>query len=693
MPIAQQPQEPLSWLAEDELNELNEEWIDNSSARSNSVSGEGDTGPINMKSTYDSIIIHDNDENATTKLNHGVKKDATPKWKKALQDQNSKKDYSTWNNFFQSPTSQPNSEIQETGSGSGSVIEKRGAVGTGSTTIPSQMEDSGSKSRLKVFQKHDTYTHSRLENLLGVLDIRSPHASIPVRPESAKLLNESVSNQSYHKSVNSDSDLYSSRHHDRTEWNSVDRRDITTQDFMDNANSLMKKLMGGGPELLEASPTGDSNFQTDSYESGGSNFMDNSYQNSDQELGPPIYHDHGVGQRDQGSERHASVIVHPKEPLKPAENKRNIAVIKQEDVKNIIPATIGSMNYDAENRIWRRNGKKQSSVNANNESSVAHNSTQEENDIFQGIDDLSDNIHPPIASLKSQQSRQPSSRHDAPVQNQASKQDQDDDLQQKLLSIKSCLIDTPRAAMVSGVSDKEVSFLLPGRDARPILAAAGITKPFNGDVTHISQIDTSFSHSMTHLVKALTDKYPNQMLWDKLVYIDISNCRFESLAKLNLICPSLKKLNASRNNLSVVQGIPASVTDLDLSNNKLSNLSNFGGLQNIQYLNISSNNMASFTCMSNLIHLRNLTADDCCFTNLNGLNGIDGLMQLSIQGSQLTELDGSQCPSNFLQSINVSNNKIRHVKNLDVLKSLRSLNLGKYYDKPNPTDESIANLI
>lgn len=677
MPIADQVQEPLSWLAEDELNELNEEWIDNSSARSNSVSGEGDTGTINMKSTYDSIIIHENDENATTKLNHGVKKDATAKWKKALQDQNSmnnNKNYSTWNNFFQSPNSQQNSEIEQTGSRSGSVVEKRGTVGTGSTTIPTQIEDTGSKSRLKVFQKHDTYTHSRLENLLGALDLRSPHASLPVRPESAKLLNDSVSNQSQHKSVNSDSDLHSSRYHEHMEWNSVDRRDITTQDFMDNANSLMKKLMGGGLDQLEASPTGDSNFQTDSYESGGSNFMDNSYQNSDQELGPPIYNDHGVGQRDQGSERHASVIVHPKEPLKPAENKRNIAVIKQEDVKNIIPETIGSMNYDAENRIWRRNGKKQSSTNVN-ESSVAHNSTQEENDVFQGIDDLSDNIGPP-SPTNPQQSRQPS-RHNAPVQSQSSKLEPDDSLQQKLLSIKSCLIDTPRAAMVSGVSDKEVSFLLPGREARPILAAVGVAKPFNGDVTHISQIDTSFSHSMTHLVRALTDKYPNQMLWDKLVYIDISNCRFESMAKLNLICPSLKKLNASRNSLSVVQGIPASVTDLDVSNNNLSNLSNFGGLQNLQYLNISSNNMASFTCMSSLLHLRNLTADDCRFTNLNGLNGIEGLMQLSLQGCQLTELDGSQCPSSFLQSINVSNNKIRRVKNLDLLKSLRSLNLGR----------------
>lgn len=677
----EQPHADLSsWLAEDDLNELNEEWIDRSETSRASPNLEIDSGTVNHRNTYDSIIIHNSNDNGTTKLDSDERRKATPKWKRAIQQnpnlRHDNEENSTWNMFFQSPSVRQSKEDQST------AMANQGSTHTNLSNHTAG--DSTSKSRLKVFQKHDTYTNSRLENLLGVLDLSSTRISLPRRPESAQMANESVSNPALHKSVNSDSDLYSSTNHERFDWNSVDRRDITTQDFMDNADSLMKKLMGSVPEPVEepTSPTEESNFPTDSFESMTSNSLDPAYPQFEPANESPIYVGHNGSSHAPGSDRQSSVIVHSKEvTTKLNENKRNIAVIKQEDVKNIIPEKIGSMNYDAENRIWRRNGKSELSQ-AKGGSSMAD--ITDENDVFQGIDDLSEDVA--SADVSEQRSKENESQKKTEVsglkaQNIPSNKDQaqqNDSLQQKLRSIKSCLIDTPRSTTVSGAFDKEVSFLLPGREARPILAAVGITRSHTGDVTQVSQIDSSFSHSLTYLVKAFTDRYPNQMLWDKLYKIDISNSGLESLAKLDSICPQLKTLNASHNNLSVVQGIPLTVTELDVSSNKLSNLSNFGGLANVHYLNISNNAINSFTCLSQLIHLRKLTADGCRMTNLNGLSNIEGLLQLSMQGGQLVELDGQVLQCSLLQTLNLSNNRVQRVKNLENLKSLRSLDIGEY---------------
>lgn len=712
----------LTWLGEDDLDELNEEWIDKPSPRSNDFVYDEETGTVNRKNTYDSIVIHENNDNATTKLNQGVRKENTPKWKKAIQQNpklNSKsEESSTWNNFFESPSLHDNKPIG--GSYPMATGNTQESSRSSRSSIPSTLEmvgsDNTSKSRLKVFQKHDTYTNSRLENLLGVLNLNSAQAPIPTRPESVQLTyTDSVSNSSFHRTVNSDSDLSSLRNQEfrPVEWNSADRRDITTQDFMDNADSLMKKLMVSVPAPPDDISLGDQEIinHTDSFESVRSSSRDPSYELEEDDL--ESLAPNSVQSRDPiASNRHSSVIVHTQtvqngydsskiNPANPNTNKRNnIAVIKPEDVNDIIPTTIGSMNYDLKNQIWRKKGASNSLELGEGSASAAGNVTDEQ-DIFNGIEDLSDrSIH--ILSSRSNNTNQleeeshnskifqnyrPAQRPQEYNTAQSGTQNgadpditgekSEDNLQQKLRSIKSCLIETPRSAHVSGAFDKEVTFILPDLQARSIVARVGMVKPNSGDVTNISQIDSSFSHSMSQLVKAFTDKYPNQLLWDKLESIDISGTLLESLARLNVICPSLKTLNASRNNLSVVQGVPVSVTDFNVSNNKLTNLSNFGGLRNIQYLNISNNNIGSFTCLSHLIHLRELNANGCAISNLKGLSSIDGLLRLSIQENQLTELDGHDFHPPLLQILNVSSNKIQYARNLDLFKSLRSLDIGK----------------
>ena len=600
-----------------------------------------------------------------------------------------------------------------------------------------------SKSRLKVFQKHDTYTNCRLEDLLGSMVKGSGQST--THSTTGFQSHSEPATETDNSEIQDDTDeIYSStqtRH-----WNSADRRDITTQDFMDNAESLMKKLMGSAPGDLEDTDAEEvtgvkeepSQFQTDSYESVDSEAEDytnsqkyqiyeqndylrsdtvntNEYQNS--ELPESLdLEDPASSHLHNGRLGPPAHVSAPKSIM-----RQNIKVIKQEDIKGIIPSIIGSMNYDEQNRKWHHHNE----IHQHNRFDSSMNSranVTDEHDIFHGIDDLSD-TRPGSPSIRSQHSSDPISHsHFTQVQSTTNgnyenhnniinkkffinnniinqyepgilglENEEGLDFQQKLQSIKGCLIETPRSIQFPGTFDKEVSFALPPDHSSterhdkslisPVLlnnvAYSGI-HPLSTDITHISQIDSSFSHSMSHLVEVFTTRYPNQMLWDKLTSVNISNGTLESLARLNTICPFLKTLDASHNNISILQGIPFSVTRLDVSHNSLTNLSNFGGLDNIQYLNVAFNDIETFNCLSHLSHLRELIADGCPVTNLNGLSRIDGLLKLSVKGGQLEVLDGAELKLSLLQTLNLCSNKIRRVDRLEQLVSLRSLDLGKF---------------
>lgn len=830
MSVVQSKGESLQWLADDEMKELNEEWVERgpSSFDFRTYDPE-ESGTVKQKPTFGSVVARNNgidklhDEVTTTKQNMGNNVHQTPEWKRALNhaENNNITNHNggtmAWNSFFKAPTlkgvetsadkltignsksykddnipefnnythenssnqhipavndireiSRPSSyhgkihdsfsknpEIEheshqnagndtgnETGYDTGNDTDHGHDTGNeiyedGDESLPS------SKSRLKVFQKHDTYTNCRLEDLLGTM-VKGTGQSTTHSTTGPKSLSESATGSDISEIIQDDNyEAYSStqtRH-----WSSTDRRDITTQDFMDNAESLMKKLMGSAPSNLDDIDTEEgaeikeeaSQFQTDSYKSIDSDaeeyinhqryqyYEDTDYLRTN-EANPSAYESSEPSEifdpKDLSGKSHSGKLGPPAQVSVPNNVRhQNIKIIKQEDIKGIIPSIIGSMNYDEQNRKWHHQNDIHHQDNFDNSLNSRANMT-DEHDIFHGIDDLSD-TRPVSPSIRSQHSSDPISQtHFSQAQsttngicksynNTANKKfiinnslinhfepsmldlgnEKGLNFQQKLQSIKGCLIETPRSIQFSNTLDKEVSFALPSdhlsaeQHDKPLVSPALLNNVaysgihhISNDVTHISQIDSSFSHSMTQLVEAFTTRYPNQMLWDKLTSVDISNSSLESLTRLNTICPFLKTLDASHNNISVLQGIPFSVTRLDMRVNNLTNLSNFGGLDNIQYLNVAFNEIETFNCLSHLSHLRELTADGCPVTNLNGLSRIDGLLKLSVKGGLLETLDGGELKLSLLQTLNLSSNKIKQVARLEQLISLRSLDLGMF---------------
>lgn len=833
MSVVQSKGESPQWLADDEMKELNEEWVERgpSSFDFRNYDPE-ESGTVKQKPTVNSVVARNNgidklhDEVTTTKQNMGNNLHQTPEWKRALNHAennitNHNSGTMAWNSFFKAPTlkgveasadklaignsksykdynipefnnythenssnqqisavndireisrsSIQHSKIQDDSFSKNPEIEHESDQGAGNDTdnetgydtendtnhnighdTRNEIYEDGdeslpsSKSRLKVFQKHDTYTNCRLEDLLGTM-VKGAEQSNTHSTTGSKSSSESGTESDISEIIQDDNyEAYSStqtRH-----WSSTDRRDITTQDFMDNAESLMKKLMGSVSNNLDDIDTEEgaeikeeaSQFQTDSYKSNDSeaeeytnhqryqNYEDTDYLRTNG-ANPSTYESSETSEifdpKDLSCKSHNGKLGPPVQVSVPNNVKhQNIKIIKQEDIKGIIPSKIGSMNYDEQNRKWHHQNDLHRQDNFDNSLNSRANMT-DEHDIFHGIDDLSD-TRPVSPSIRSQHSSDAISQtHFSQAQSTTNgicksynntpnkkfiinnnlinnfepsvldlENEKGLDFQQKLQSIKGCIIETPRSIQFPNTLDKEVSFALPSDHVSTEQNDKSLVSPallnnvaysgvhhISNDVTHISQIDSSFGHSMTQLVEAFTTRYPNQMLWDKLTSVDISNSSLESLARLNTICPFVKTLDASHNNISVLQGIPFSVTRLDMRVNNLSNLSNFGGLDNIQYLNIAFNEIETFNCLSHLSHLRELTADGCPVTNLNGLSRIDGLLKLSVKGGLLETLDGGELKLSLLQTLNLSSNKIKQVSRLEQLISLRSLNLGMFF--------------
>jgi len=60
---------------------------------------------------------------------------------------------------------------------------------------------------------------------------------------------------------------------------------------------------------------------------------------------------------------------------------------------------------------------------------------------------------------------------------------------------------------------------------------------------------------------------------------------------------------------------------------------------NLQYLDVSGNDIDSLEGFCDLMHLRELKADDNAIWRLDDIFGLDGLLKLSLKANKLREVD------------------------------------------------------
>ncbi|GMF62680.1 unnamed protein product [[Candida] boidinii] len=129
------------------------------------------------------------------------------------------------------------------------------------------------------------------------------------------------------------------------------------------------------------------------------------------------------------------------------------------------------------------------------------------------------------------------------------------------------------------------------------------------------------------------------------------------------MAPNVRNINASKNNIEYVEGVPQRVQILQISHNHISGLTSFAKYNDLQYLNLSYNKVENFRMFNELYNLRCLILKSNRIKSLRGLEDLKTLVELDISDNFLRgDLDFNNFELNFLESLNLKNNKIRSIK-------------------------------
>ncbi|KAL8290415.1 hypothetical protein RQP46_002673 [Phenoliferia psychrophenolica] len=193
------------------------------------------------------------------------------------------------------------------------------------------------------------------------------------------------------------------------------------------------------------------------------------------------------------------------------------------------------------------------------------------------------------------------------------------------------------------------------------------------DATFLTEC--SFGVSRDRLVQFITDVEPFEPDWDGLRSISLARKGVESLVRMKDFLPSLDEADLSENEISFLTGVPSTLRTLVIPYNRLSSLTSFGHLRNLERVDLSNNHIDSVSQLACLVHLRELKADNNQIADLAGLADIDGLVRLSLKGNRIESLDFAATNWTRLETLNLSRNNIKAIMNVDRLQSLSHLNL------------------
>ena len=154
----------------------------------------------------------------------------------------------------------------------------------------------------------------------------------------------------------------------------------------------------------------------------------------------------------------------------------------------------------------------------------------------------------------------------------------------------------------------------------------------------LNSINGKFSEAVEKLVGKITDVEPNEPFWEYIRKISLAKMELVTLHMLDEFCPRVEDLNVDGNELGQLNGAPSSLRTLSIRRNCLSDLTAWGHLWNLQYLDVSSNQLTSLKAFSPLVHLRELVAEDNCIELLDGILELNGLLKLRVARNSMKKL-------------------------------------------------------
>lgn len=190
----------------------------------------------------------------------------------------------------------------------------------------------------------------------------------------------------------------------------------------------------------------------------------------------------------------------------------------------------------------------------------------------------------------------------------------------------------------------------------------------DGSQKHMSQ-------AVRHLVDKIAEAEAFEPFWEDMRELELQDKDLGSLHMLDRFCGRLVRLDVSGNTIRALDGIPCTVRELSVSHNLLSDLTAWDRLANLQCVDISNNKITSLSSFRNLVHLRDLVADNTGLVSLDGIKYHETLLTIRARGNAIEELNFDGTSLQKLSTLDLEGNKIRKVENLQELSSLSHLNL------------------
>jgi len=141
----------------------------------------------------------------------------------------------------------------------------------------------------------------------------------------------------------------------------------------------------------------------------------------------------------------------------------------------------------------------------------------------------------------------------------------------------------------------------------------------------------------------------------------------------------ITELDISDNSLTVIPdslGTFPYLKKLDLSYNRITEISGLLNLSNLEKLNLSVNNIAEIKGIKSLVNLKEFSIYYNQISEIKGLDNLTNLQYLSLHGNQISEIKGLENFTN-LKYLSLSYNQIKDIKNLENLTKLKHLYLFK----------------
>ena len=147
--------------------------------------------------------------------------------------------------------------------------------------------------------------------------------------------------------------------------------------------------------------------------------------------------------------------------------------------------------------------------------------------------------------------------------------------------------------------------------------------------------------------------------------------------ELNDINPdNITVLDLSGNKLTNISGIKLfkNLKELHIDSNKLKNISNIKYLNSLEYLNINDNELTDITVLKDLNNLKILWLDNNKLTDISVLKNLNNLKTLGIENNKITDISVIQNFKNLgvleIVNLKLDSDQIKYIQSLKNLKEL-----------------------